>query len=197
MKLPITLAAAGLSLLVAMPAAADEPVQSTASELAPYLQCAPYARRVSGIAIFGDAHTWWEQAEGRYDRGAQPRVGAVMAFAAHGSMQNGHVATVSEIVDSRTVLLNHANWSPIEGQRGRVERGVAAVDVSPDNDWSQVRVWYDPLQALGTKAWPVQGFIYPKKARGKPRIASARGRPAPVRTESSPAFKNAFEGLSN
>ena len=30
----------------------------------PYLQCVPYARQVSGIRIFGDAHTWWDQAEG-------------------------------------------------------------------------------------------------------------------------------------
>ena len=35
-------------------------------DLPPYLQCVPYARQVSGIRIYGDAHTWWDQAEGRY-----------------------------------------------------------------------------------------------------------------------------------
>ena len=39
----------------------------------PYLQCVPYARQVSGIRIFGDAHTWWGQAEGRYARGTGRR----------------------------------------------------------------------------------------------------------------------------
>jgi hypothetical protein len=38
----------------------------------PYLQCVPYARQVSGIQLYGDAHTWWDQAAGRYDRGFTP-----------------------------------------------------------------------------------------------------------------------------
>jgi surface antigen len=130
-------------------------------ELAPYLQCVPYARQVSGIQIYGDAWTWWGQAEGRYVRGHTPRIGAVMAFQPYGNMTLGHVAAVSAVLDSRTVLLRHANWSPIDGRRGQVENDVRAVDVSPDNDWSQVRVWYAPIQGLGTTAWPVSGFIYP------------------------------------
>ena len=32
------------------------------------LQCVPYVRAVSKVAIRGDARTWWRQAEGRYDR---------------------------------------------------------------------------------------------------------------------------------
>ena len=98
--------------------------------LPPYLQCVPYARRVSGIGIYGDAHTWWGQAAGHYQRGASPRVGAVMAFAPHGKMLLGHVAAVSKIVDSRTVLLRHANWSLIGGRRGQIEDNVRAIDVS-------------------------------------------------------------------
>ena len=49
------------------------------------LQCVPYARQVSGIQIYGDAHTWWGQAAGRYERGSVPQVGAVMAFRRAGS----------------------------------------------------------------------------------------------------------------
>ena len=30
------------------------------------LQCVPYAREHSGIKLFGDAYTWWDQAEGKY-----------------------------------------------------------------------------------------------------------------------------------
>jgi len=145
---------------------------SRVRELPAYLQCVPYARQVSGIQIYGDAHTWWGQAQGRYKRGSKPRVGAVMAFRPHGNMELGHVAAVSKIVDSRTVLLRHANWSPINGRRGQIEDDVRAVDVSDKNDWSEVRVWYDPIQSLGGTAWPVQGFIYGDKASGSTEIRS-------------------------
>lgn len=127
-------------------------------------ECVPFARAVSGIQIYGDAWTWWDQAEGRYQRGKTPRVGAVMAFIPRGRMQLGHVATVSEIVDERTLLITHANWSPINGRRGQVERDVKVIDVSENNDWSAVRVWYAPNEDLGGTAWPVHGFIYPDQA---------------------------------
>lgn len=137
---------------------------SGAGETLPgYLQCVPYARQVSGIQLFGDAHTWWSQAAGRYARGSTPKVGAVMAFRPHGRMVLGHVAAISRVIDSRRVLLRHANWSPILGRRGQVERDVLAMDVSPGNDWSEVRVWYDPIHGLGTTHWPVSGFIYGRK----------------------------------
>lgn len=157
---------------VAAPVAAESLVGLSRPEPAdegaayPYLECVPYARQVSGIQIFGDAHTWWGQAEGRYQRGVKPRVGAVMAFAPHGNMQLGHVAAVSRVIDSRTVLLRHANWSPINGRRGQIENDVRAIDVSEDNDWSAVRVWYAPIQALGGTQWPVSGFIYRDAAKG-------------------------------
>lgn len=132
-----------------------------------YLQCVPYARQVSGIRIFGDAHTWWGQADGRYAKGRVPRIGAVMALRPHGNSRLGHVAAVSRIIDRRTVLIRHANWS----QRGKIEDNVRAIDVSPNNDWSEIRVWFGPAQALGSGRWPLYGFIYgdkPGKARAKP-----------------------------
>lgn len=147
----------GAAFGIAAPAAAP---RDSARELPPYIQCVPFARQSSGIQLYGDAWTWWEQAEGRYARGVAPRVGAVMAFRPHSTMRLGHVAAVSKVLDRRTVLLDHANWSPIDGRRGQVERGVRAIDVSPANDWSQVRVWYAPLGDLGTTVWPVEGFIY-------------------------------------
>lgn len=141
-----------------------------------YLQCVPYARQVSGVQIYGDAHTWWGQAEGRYERGFRPRAGAVMAFKPYGNMRLGHVATVSRVIDSRTVLIRHANWSPIDGRRGQIEDNVRAVDVSPENDWSQVRVWFAPIEALGATAWPVEGFIYNEKPRAAKTTARANTR---------------------
>ncbi|WEK48459.1 MAG: CHAP domain-containing protein [Candidatus Andeanibacterium colombiense] len=150
-----------------------DPTQGAIDEL-PYLQCVPYARQVSGIQIYGDAWTWWNQAEGHYKRGSRPRVGAVMAFQPYGNMRLGHVAAVSRVLDSRTVLLRHSNWSPINGRRGQVEDDVRAVDVSDANDWSEVRVWYGPIQSLGGTAWPVTGFIYNERIDGaKPARAAA------------------------
>lgn len=175
---------------------------AASSELPPYLQCVPYARELTGIQIYGDARSWWDQAAGRYQRGQQPRVGAVMAFQPHRTMTLGHVAAVSKIIDPRTVLISHSNWSPINGRRGQIERDVRAVDVSPDNDWSEVRVWYHPLQALGTSTWPVHGFIYGAKARNGSQPAPraerrlARLEAAPVAPpRSSRAFSQAFADL--
>lgn len=130
-----------------------------------YLQCVPFARAESGVDIRGNAGTWWYQAAGRYERGQEPRVGAVMAFAPTRGMPIGHVAVVSRILSDREMLISHANWSPINGRRGQVERNVRAIDVSAAGDWSQVRVWYAPIQGLGTRVNPVRGFIYPNAAR--------------------------------
>ena len=125
------------------------------------LQCVPFARQVSGIDLYGNAHTWWNQAEGRYDRGHEPRVGAVLAFAASRSMPVGHVAMVSKVVNEREVLLTHANWS----YRGGIERNVRAIDVSANNDWTDVRVWYGPIGNLGLRSNAARGFIYAQPAR--------------------------------
>lgn len=153
------LLAVGLAAAVAAPATAR------------VLQCAPYARAQSGIEIYGNAGTWWEQAEGRYDRGEEPRVGAVMVLAPSRAMPIGHVAVVAEIVDDRTIYLNHANWSG----PGRIERRALAVDVSEAGDWSEVRVWYARQGSLGIRANPVFGFIYDEApdALPAPMIAAA------------------------
>jgi surface antigen len=135
-------------------------LMTTMPASARFWQCAPYAREISGIQIFGNANTWWSQAAGKYERGNQPRVGAVLAFASFGKMRLGHVATVSAIVSDREVLLTHANWS----RRGGIEYNVRAVDVSEAGDWSQVKVWFAPNGGLGTTTYPTRGFIY-----GSPR----------------------------
>jgi surface antigen len=124
------------------------------------LQCVPFARQISGIQIFGNAGTWWNQAAGKFARGGQPKVGAVMAFKPTKSMPIGHVGTVSKIVSDREVLIDHANWSLIHGRRGQIERGARVLDVSEAGDWSKVRVWYAPMKGLGTSTYPLYGFIY-------------------------------------
>ncbi|WP_416463043.1 CHAP domain-containing protein [Sphingomonas sp. VDB2] len=125
------------------------------------LQCVPYARIVSGVAIRGDALTWWDQADGQYKRGTRPKKGAVLAFRPNGPMALGHVAVISKVLDDRRVLIRHANWSV----PGAIEEDVLAIDVSEDGDWSQVRVWHSPTGQMGARTNPTYGFIYPAKAR--------------------------------
>ena len=143
------------------------------------LQCVPYARALTGVEIRGDAHTWWGQADGRYQRGTAPKIGAIMSFRPHGNMRLGHVAAVRRIVDKRTLIISHANWSTIDGERGHIEDDVRVVDASEANDWSRVRVWYTPNAAIGMTEWPLNGFIYPAKARswgdGKKAVVSLLG----------------------
>lgn len=159
------------------------------------LQCVPYARALTGVEIRGDAHTWWGQAKGRYARGSRPKVGAIMSFRPHGGMRLGHVAAVRKVIDKRTVVISHANWSTINGKRGHVEENVKVVDASANNDWSRVRVWYSPNNALGGTKWPLNGFIYTKQQLGsaqqKKRLVALIGNrakltPVPSRYASAP-----------
>ena len=124
------------------------------------LQCVPYARQASGVEIFGNANTWWGQAAGKYDRGTEPKVGAVMTFQATKGNPLGHVAMVSKMVSDREVLVDHANWSLIGGRRGHIERGARVIDVSAAGDWSAVRVWYATIGDMGRTTYPLHGFIY-------------------------------------
>lgn len=139
-----------LALVVAAAVSFATPAQAR------FWQCVTFAREVSGIEIYGNAHTWWSQAAGKYERGQEPRVGSVLAIAPGGSSRLGHVAMVSRIVSDREILLTHANWS----RRGGVERDVLAVDVSPQGDWSQVKIWYAPVGGLGGTVYRAHGFIY-------------------------------------
>jgi surface antigen len=137
------------------------------------LQCVPFAREVSGISIRGDAWTWWTAAAGQYDRGHAPRIGAVVVFKKFAAMRYGHVAVVARVVNSREVLVNHANWAPHRGLgRGQVSKMVAVADVSPQNDWTEVRVWNAATRDYGTRTYPTYGFIYPGSSLGPIRQAS-------------------------
>ena len=143
-------------------------------------QCVPFAREASGIQIYGDAWTWWDQADGRYKRGHTPREGSVIVFARGPHLQLGHVAVVSRVVEDRVVMLTHANWSRQNGERGHAEQDVTLFDVSPANDWSEVRVWYRDSDGLGSTTYLVRGFIY------------GTGRPARELTSRNPDYVGAL-----
>jgi surface antigen len=121
------------------------------------LQCAIYARRRSGLSLRGRARTWWTSAKGVYKRAQAPEVGAVLVM---GGTRYGHVAVVSDVISPTEILVDHANWM----DQGEIEIGALIRDVSPDNSWSKVRVWYPPSRGLGGKAYPVFGFILPQAA---------------------------------
>lgn len=120
------------------------------------LQCVPYARRHVKIALRGAAWTWWRGAEGRYERGRLPQVGSVLVLKRRGRSR-GHLAVVTRINGPREIIVDHANWL----NRGRIHLATPVRDVSPNNDWSAVRVWYTPGNTWGRSAYPAYGFIYP------------------------------------
>jgi len=125
------------------------------------IQCVTYARDVSGLNLKGDAWKWWEAAAGVYDRGNRPREGAVLVFKRQGKMAHGHVSVVRHMKNSRELLVDHANWAPHRSAgRGKITHSVPVIDVSPNNDWSQVRVFYRPIGELGTRVYLTQGFVY-------------------------------------
>jgi surface antigen len=118
------------------------------------LQCAIYARARSGLSLSGAAAGWWAKAQNLYERSRAPAEGAVIVL---GGTKSGHVAVVSHVISATQILVDHANW----GNRGEIIIGALIVDVSPNNDWSRVRVWHPPTNGLGLRKYPVLGFILP------------------------------------
>lgn len=126
------------------------------------LQCVPYAREKSGIQIFGNAHTWWKQAEAKgFKHGTRPRIGAVMVLSKTLRLRYGHVAVVSRVVDNRNIEVTHSNWGGNKQERRVIYNKMRVVDTSPKNDWSSARFWNYPSSSYGS-IYAVSGFIYPK-----------------------------------
>lgn len=163
-----------LGILAALLSACGSGPRRLASSGAPAaLECAPYARQVSGIQLHGEAYSWWEQAAGRFDRGSVPRPGSVLVFRRSARLGSGHVSVVQRVVSDREIVVTQANWVP-----RRVTRDEPVVDVSPGNDWSAVRVWWAPSLALGRTAYPTYGFIAPAPlgaGRGSHHLAEGSG----------------------
>jgi hypothetical protein len=164
-------AAAALSLLLtACASAPDGPSYASLSQGAAVwgkgarvetpakpLQCVTYARARSGINLRGDAGSWWDLAAGHYSRSGLPSVGAVLVLTGYAGPHRGHLAVVTAVDSSRQIRVDHANWL----NDGRVYRNDPVVDVSPDNDWSEVRVWDARDRVLGSRTYLVRGFIGP------------------------------------
>jgi surface antigen len=123
------------------------------------LQCVPYTREQSGIPIHGDAWTWWDQAAGKYERSNRPRIGSVLVIKRTARNRYGHLAVVTQILNDREIVARHANWL----NKGRIHIDTPIRDVSKNNDWSAVRVWYTPGKVYGRSTYPANGFIHPTR----------------------------------
>lgn len=135
------------------------------------LDCAPFARALSGLRLTGAAADWWSQADGRYGRGSAPAVGSVLVFRRSGRLPSGHVAVVSQVVGRREILVTQANWV-----HHRVSADQPVVDVSTANDWSIVHVWWPPSEAMGTGDYPTYGFIRTDRPRSHDQLIAATPR---------------------
>lgn len=139
------------------------------------ISCVPYARQVSGIEVAGNAWEWWNNAAGLYARGDKPEPGSVLNFRANGRMRLGHVAVVTQVVNPREVIVDHANW-PSGGGIGGISHNIAVVDVSEANDWTAVRVELGRDGTFGS-VYPTYGFIYNRPDTGT--VVASIARPAP------------------
>jgi hypothetical protein len=131
------------------------------------IQCVAFAKQDAGIMISGNARDWWERAAGIYERGSAPEAGSVLSFRSIGRMPLGHVAVVSGVIDSRTIVIDQSHWN----SRG-ITRDIQVKDVSESNDWSAVRVQLSHGGSFGS-IYPTHGFIYPRPDRGLVEASAA------------------------
>lgn len=130
--------------------------------------CVRTVRAISDFTIQGDAWTWWNHAAGQYDRDKRPALGSVLVFKKSGRLNRGHVSLVSQIIDRRTIEVDHS-WLDGRGLR----RNMRVEDVSPKNDWSAVRVWHEPSEQMGLRVYTTYGFILPEGERAQGRVMEA------------------------
>ena len=163
-------------------ASAQKSASKTKTARNPGINCVQYVRSVSDVELSGDGWMWWDRAGDRYERGATPQPGAVMVFKRTKQMVHGHIAIVSELVDERTIRINHANWAPRGGLRGRVDTDVTVQDISDNNDWSAVRVWYEKADNFD-RPYPIAGFVYSPSGGVPAQDSTFEAKTTPVKLE--------------
>jgi hypothetical protein len=135
------------------------------------LDCAPFARELSGVRLSGAAADWWWRAEGRYSRGGSPAVGSVLVLRRSARLPSGHVAVVSRVLGPRHILVTQANWV-----HHRVSADQLVIDVSAANDWSLVRVWWPPTGEMGIADYPAYGFVHASRLATHDQLIAAAPR---------------------
>jgi hypothetical protein len=142
------------------------------------VECAPFARALTGVSLSGAGADWWSQAAGRYARTHQPEVGSVLVFRRSGRLPSGHVAVVSQVTSRRQIMVTQANWV-----HHRVTEDQPVIDVSAAGDWSAVRVWWPASGQMGSGDYAAFGFIRPDHPVGHDRLVAAT--PAAIRVAES------------
>lgn len=135
------------------------------------IECAPFARALTGVRLTGDAADWWGEAAGRYQRAASPAVGAILVLRRSGELPYGHVAVVTRVLSARQVLVSQANWV-----HHRVSEDQPVIDVSRRNDWSVVRIWWPPANQMGITDYAARGFILPDRPASHDGLIAATPR---------------------
>ncbi|CDG40802.1 CHAP domain-containing protein [Asaia sp. HumB] len=136
------------------------------------IQCVAYAKAASDVVLSGNARDWWDNSRGVYARGSAPEPGSVLNFRAIRRMPYGHVAVVRAVEDNRTIVIDQSHWA----QNG-VAKNVRVIDVSPNNDWSAVRVALNNNSGTYGSIYPTYGFIYGRPDDG---VMMANNTPAPA-----------------
>jgi hypothetical protein len=138
------------------------PAVFNSGSLPPPTQCVLFARDFTGVHLRGDAYAWWDAAAGVYPRSDVPHADTILVLRATSQLHLGHVGVVKKVVGPREILVTHANWGTDDPTRRVVHDSTAVVDVSPGNDWSELRFWNAPAHAFG-KVYAAYGFIYPHR----------------------------------
>ncbi len=132
------------------------------------IECAPFARALTGVQLSGAADDWWQQAAGRYQRASSPAVGGILVLTRSGRLPYGHVAVVTRVMSGRQVLVSQANWV-----HHRVTEDQPVIDVSAANDWSVVRLWWPPSEQMGITEYAARGFILPGRPASHDQLIAA------------------------
>jgi hypothetical protein len=171
-----------IAAMLALTACASPPASPVAGShlIAPVegesaaIECAPFARALSGVQLYGNAADWWWKADGLYDRSSAPAIGAVLVLRRSSRLAHGHVGVVTAIVSDREIRVTQANWV-----RHRVFSDMPVIDVSTGNDWTLVRVRWPPAGQMGATAYPAFGFILPDRPLSRDTLVATT--PAAIR----------------
>ena len=97
-----------------------------------------------------------------------------------------------DIISPREIRVDHANWL----NDGAIYLSDPIVDVSPENNWSEVRVYNQRAASWGRQTYLVQGFIGPGRLPKNPEVGRSRlifgrtGREPPSTSRFAPGLES-------